>query len=457
VCGMRETTPPAVAVSGAATAVIVLFPQMHSGSWRSTLHVTLETATSLIALLAAFVAVGRLRRYTLLNELMLASALVVLAVSSLFFVTLTLLDLPPPSGLTAKASLAGNVLGALLMALAAFVPRRRLRLRGLALAGGAAAAAAALAFAAVFAGGLAARVPQRLAAAPQAVPGLHAPSVLPAWQLVMAMLYALAAIGFLARFHQLGNKFLGWLAISAVLATAARVDDFLHSVPGPGSAYPAEAFQLLFWAVILIGLVRETQSYWRALPETAVLEERRRVACDLHDGLTQELAYLARNLDLLDGDTNAETLERLQHAVERAQVESRRTIRGLTAPGGQAFETALAEAAREIAERFHIGLEFNSTHDIQLSKTQAEAMMRIACEAVTNAARHSGASRVRVSLRQDGQHAHLQVSDAGCGFDPDADGAGFGLVSMRERARAVCGDLRISSIPGHGSEVEVVL
>jgi signal transduction histidine kinase len=281
--------------------------------------------------------------------------------------------------------------------------------------------------------------------------------MLPDWQLAMAVLYALAAIGFLARFHQFGDKFRGWLVISAVLATAARVDDFLHQVPGPGSAYLGETLLLLFWAVVLTGLMRETHSYWRALPETAVLEERRRVARDLHDGLTQELAYLARNLDLLDGETNAETVERLQQAVERAQVESRRTIRGLTAPGGQAFETELAEAAREIAERFHIGLEFNSTHDIQMSKTRAEAMMRIACEAVTNAARHSGASRVRVSLRQDGQHVHLQVSDAGCGFDPDANGAGFGLVSMRERARAVSGDLRISSIPGHGSEVEVVL
>jgi signal transduction histidine kinase len=84
-------------------------------------------------------------------------------------------------------------------------------------------------------------------------------------------------------------------------------------------------------------------------------------------------------------------------------------------------------------------------------------MLRIACEAVTNAACHSGASRVRVSLTQDGQHVHLQVNDQGCGFDPDADGTGFGLVSMRERARAVGGDVRISSIPGHGSKVEVLL
>jgi signal transduction histidine kinase len=451
--GTRDVTFAAVTVSGAATAAIVLLPQLRAGYWRSALHVTLETAALLIALFAAFLAVGRLRRHPLLNELMLASALVVLPVSSLFFVTLTLLDLPPPSGLTVTAALAGIVLGALLFALAAFVPRRRLRQRELVLAGWAVAAGAALVFATV----LAARSHPRLAAAPQAVPGLHAPPALPAWQLVVAVLYALAAVGFLARFHQAGEEFLGWLVIAAVLATAARVDDFLYPEPGPGSAYLGEAFQLLFWAVILTGLMQETQSYWRAQSEAAALRERRRVACDLHDGLTQELAYLARNLELLDGKTNVETVERLQQAVERAQVESRRTIRGLTAPNGQAFETTLAAAAGDIAQRFHIQLEFDAAGDVQLPKAQAEAMVRIACEAVTNAARHSGASRVRVSLRQDGQHVHLQVNDAGCGFDPYAGGAGFGLVSMRERAHAVGGDLRISSIPGHGSAVEVVL
>jgi signal transduction histidine kinase len=452
--GTRDVTFAAVTASGAATAAIVLLPQLRAGYWRSALHVTLETATLPIALFAAFLAVSRLRRHPLLNELMLASALVVLPVSSLFFVTLTLLDLPPPSGLTVTAALAGDVLGALLFALAAFVPRRRLRQRERVLAGWAVAAGAALVFATVLA---AARSHPRLAAAPQAVPGLHAPSALPAWQLVVAVLYALAAIGFLARFHRAGEELLGWLVIAAVLATAARVDDFLYPEPGPGSAYLGEAFQLFFWAVILTGLIQETQSYWRAQSEAAALRERRQVACDLHDGLTQELAYLARNLELLDGKTNAETLERLQQAVERAQVESRRTIRGLTAPNGQAFETTLAAAAGDIAQRFHIQLEFDATGDVQLPKAQAEAMVRIACEAVTNAARHSGASRVRVSLRQDGQHVHLQVNDAGCGFDPHAGGAGFGLVSMRERAHAVGGDLRISSIPGHGSAVEVVL
>jgi len=84
-------------------------------------------------------------------------------------------------------------------------------------------------------------------------------------------------------------------------------------------------------------------------------------------------------------------------------------------------------------------------------------MVRIACEAVTNAARHSGAGLVRLSLRHEGKRVRLRVSDAGCGFNPGIGGGGFGLISMRERADSVGGDLRISSAPGRGSEVEVVL
>ena len=453
---LPQAAPSAVAVPGAATVIGVLLRQTQVTSQHLAGHATLETAASLIAVLAAFLAVGRLRRHVLLNDVMLASALSVLAVSSLFPGTLTLLGLPGPSGLTVKTSLAGNLLGTLLFALAA-APRRRLGKSGPVLATGAAAAAAALMLATVLTALLVAGPRQRPAAVPQMARGLPVPPLLPASQLVMAVLYGLAAAGYLARFRQLGQQFLGWLAVAAVLAAVARVDGFLHPVPSPDSAYLSEVCQLLFWVVIVIGLMQQAQSYWRARSEAAVLEERRRVACDLHDGLTQELAYLARNLQLLDGEADAETVQRLQQAVERALLESRRAIRGLAAPGRQAFEIALADAVGETAERFHIGLEFDSIRDIRLPESRAEAMVRIACEAVTNAARHSGASRVHVSLRRDGQHVHLQVSDAGCGFDPDTGGEGFGLVSMRERAQSVGGDLRISSIPGRGSDVEVVL
>ena len=83
--------------------------------------------------------------------------------------------------------------------------------------------------------------------------------------------------------------------------------------------------------------------------------------------------------------------------------------------------------------------------------------MRIACEAVTNAARHSGADRVDLRLERDGSALRLWVSDEGHGFDTADPGRGFGLTSMRERAHSVGAELIVSSVPGHGSRVEVTL
>jgi signal transduction histidine kinase len=83
--------------------------------------------------------------------------------------------------------------------------------------------------------------------------------------------------------------------------------------------------------------------------------------------------------------------------------------------------------------------------------------VRIACEAVANAARHSGADRVNLGLERDGSGVRLWVSDEGHGFDPADPGGGFGLTSMRERAHSVGAQLVVSSVPGHGSQVEVAL
>jgi signal transduction histidine kinase len=203
--------------------------------------------------------------------------------------------------------------------------------------------------------------------------------------------------------------------------------------------------------------MREIRSYWHALSAAAVLQERRRIACDLHDGLAQELAYMARNLDSPDRESAGDTLNRLRGAVERAQCESRRAVSTLTAPAGQAVETALADAVGEIAERFQVGLDLDLAPGMRLPAARAEALVRIACEAVTNAARHSGSSRVRLNVERDGPRVRLKVSDQGRGFDIAVPGGGFGLVSMRERARSVGGEVRISSAPGRGSTVEVAL
>lgn len=446
-------------ISSVVTIEIALLPQLHFAYRRPAMHVALETAASLIALLAGFLVFGRLRRGSRLNELVLACALAVLALLNVFCLTVPALAELVPDDLMLWAALMGGSVGAVLFALAAFVPRRRLRRPGLVLAGGAAAVAAAVLLAVVVSD-FTERWPRAAAAAQPSDPAgasFHAQPMVLALQLLMTLLYGLAAAGFLGRSRRLGDEFFGWVAVAAVLAAFAHLNYFLYPLPSSQWVHTGDVFRLSFYAVLLAGSMREIWSYWRALSAAAALEERRRIARDLHDGLAQELAYLARNLDSLDGEAGRDTLRRLRGAVERAQLESRRAISTLAAAGRQAVEVALADAAGEVAERLHVGLELDLVPGIGMSAARAEALVRIACEAVTNAARHSGASRVSLNLERDGSRVRLRVSDSGRGFDTAVAGSGFGLISMRERARSVGGELRVSSVPGRGSEVEAAL
>ncbi len=459
--GMRGWSAAVLAtavVSAVVTLAVALLPQLHFTYWQPLLHAALETAASLIALLAGVLFFGRLRRARWLNELLLACALALLALLNFFLLTVPAVAPLAPPELMAWAALLCSSLGAVLFALAAFVPPRPLR-PGSVLAGGLAGVATAVLVTAV-ASGLIERLPLEGAALqPPELPvrpDLHARPAVLALQLLMTLLYGLAAVGFLRRSRRLGDEFLGWLAIAAILAAASHVNYFLYPSLYSQWVHTGDAFRLCFYAILLAGSMRELWSYWHALSETAVLEERQRIARDLHDGLAQELVYLARNLDSLDGDTSSDTLRRLLRAVERAQFESRRAVSTLAAPAGQAIETALANAVGEIAERFHVVLDLDLVPGVRLSAARAEALMRIACEAVTNAARHSGSSRVRLTVERDGSRVRLWVSDKGCGFDTAARG-GFGLVSMRERAHSVGGELCISSAPGRGSDVEATL
>jgi signal transduction histidine kinase len=148
---------------------------------------------------------------------------------------------------------------------------------------------------------------------------------------------------------------------------------------------------------------------------------------------------------------------RLRQAAERALLESRRAISALAPLRNQDVDVALAEAGAEVAERLGIGLELDLASGLRISPARREVLVRIACEAIANAARHSGAGRVTLRLQRDGSLVRLRVADSGSGFDTAAPAAGFGLTAMRERALSVGGELRIRSTPGRGSEVEVAV
>lgn len=442
----------------ALTAALALAPQLHLGYPAEAADLALDTAASVIGLLAYFLVFGRLRHRTRLNELLLACALAVLALSNLLLCTVPVVAGWAPDDLTVWAAPVAGSFGALLFVLAAFLPDRQLRPSGPLLVVGAGAVTTALLLTMVLVPAFARSLPPQVVASlvvdPSARLDLDGAQFSP--QLAAAVLYGVAALGFLRSSRRSRDEFLGWLAVAAMLAAASQVN-YLLSAINPQSLYGGDAFRCFFYAALLLGSMREIWSYWHALSQAAVLEERRRIACKLHDGVAQELAYLARNLESLDGGADEDGLDRLRRAVKRAQLESRRVISAVAAPSSQPLEVALAEAVTEVAERYHVELDLDLTSDIRLPAPRREAFVRIACEAVSNAARHSGADRVDLRLERDGSGVRLWVIDKGHGFDTADPGGGFGLASMRDRAHSVGAELVVSSVPGHGSQVEVAL
>ena len=290
----------------------------------------------------------------------------------------------------------GRTFCAALFAIAAFAPPCRLWRPGLALAASVVGGTAAVML--HYRGtqwvrrrlGLSSRAGIILGLAPGPYFAQH-PAAL-ALQLATAALYGTAAIGFFCRSRQFGDHFLGWLTISGVLAAFCHLNYALYSYPDWQIVHTGDIFRLCFYTTLLIGSMREIWSYWRALSEAAVLKERRRIACDLHDGLAQDLAFLSRNL-AADREPGEEALRLLRSAVERAQLESRRVVSTLAAADGEPVEVALAKATAEVAKRFQLSLRLDLISGVKVSAAREEALVRIACEAVANAAATAAQAR----------------------------------------------------------------
>jgi signal transduction histidine kinase len=104
---------------------------------------------------------------------------------------------------------------------------------------------------------------------------------------------------------------------------------------------------MLFYGALIAGAAGEVGRYWQASREAAVLDERRRIARDLHDGLAQELAFIVRRAKrLLDGKAGPADAVQITNAAERALDESRRVIATLTRPLDEPLDVVLSEAVK---------------------------------------------------------------------------------------------------------------
>jgi len=447
-------------LSVAATVVVVGVPGIDLAYRRPALHVALETAAALIALLASFLVLGRFLRSRAVADLVLVCALAALAGANLVAALAAATD--TPSRFATWTPVAGRILGSALFAAAAFMPAFSLRRPRAAATWALAALGAVLAAVAVLVAlagtSLPVGVETELAGDPGR-PDLHGHPVVLAVQLVTMALFAAAAVGFSRRRARTGDELIRWLAVGAVFAGFARIHYFLYPSLYSDWVYTGDVFRLLFYGALLVGAAREIRGYWESVAHSAVLQERRRIARDLHDGAAQELAFVLRRLRGLRG-VDENTLGPVISAAERGLDDSRRAIAALSRPLDEPLEIALAEAVEQVAARTGIRLALDLADGVRVAPEIRDGLVRIACEAVNNAANHSGAALVRVKL-VNGAMLRLRVEDEGSGFDPDsvAPGShgGFGLASMRERAEALGAGLRIDASPGGGTRIEVVV
>ncbi|HLX77026.1 MAG TPA: sensor histidine kinase [Terriglobales bacterium] len=224
---------------------------------------------------------------------------------------------------------------------------------------------------------------------------------------------------------------------------------------------------VMAWVVVLGRRLREQMALiGQKLRSGAVLQERNRIARELHDTLEQELAGITMQLDLaVDCFLQApqvarQAMETARNMSRHSMVEARRSVWDLRC---QLLEhgdlvSALTQIVRTPSGRNHNAVTV-SVHGnpMRLPVSIEMNLLRIGQEAVANAVRHGSATRITVELRYAPEAVSLYVSDDGSGFRSEvAGGSGhFGLQDMQERARSMGCQLQIDSQPGQGTRIRV--
>ena len=241
-----------------------------------------------------------------------------------------------------------------------------------------------------------------------------------------------------------------------------------HATPG---RYEPEAVAVVEPVADLLALALEHERLDHQASALAVVEERNRLAREIHDTLAQSLTAIILNLESLKPARAAHlpldisVLEETEALARSALTEARRSVLALypTPLAHQSLRQALAQELDHFGRRANVATQFYVQGAEQpIAPDQATALFRIAQEALQNIYKHAGARTVLMGLTFGTEAVTLSVEDDGVGFDsrtapqPDMRG-GSGLGSMEARTRSLGGHLDILSTPGHGTRVQVNL
>jgi signal transduction histidine kinase len=452
----------AVALTAAAGLTITLV--IGSAGWdpayeNRALHFAKETVAALVLLLVAALLAGRVARRGRLLDLLALAGVLVLATKNLVFSLLTAV-LADPSELTTWRTTGAGMIGAALLAVAALAPRKVVRDRRKAILVTAVCSLAAFVLLSVMAAAFG--LPGALTDRPETRAELRLLSdhpVLVVADVAATVLFMVAGAVFARRARREADEFHMWLGIGATIAAIGYLNYALYSSSYSDFFHAGDLFRLAAVLVLGVGTIRELSKAHALYASASVLEERRRMARDLHEGVAQELAFVAARLHRLPRrEEDDETVAQITAAVRRALDASRHAIATLNRPLEEPLSVALANTARDVVGLTGTRLELLLDPDVTAPASWEQALQDFVREAVTNAIRHGHARNITVRL-EDADGIVLRIIDDGRGFDvssPRAD-ASFGLLGMRERTESLGGEFALTSERGRGTSIEIRL
>jgi signal transduction histidine kinase len=263
------------------------------------------------------------------------------------------------------------------------------------------------------------------------------------------------ADGLLADLH-------GWMWVP--LAVQGRVMGGLSIVHAKADAFTAHHADLALTMANQAAITMVNAHLYAQAQTLATLEERQRLARDLHDAVNQSLFPAGLIADVLprlwqqDPEEGRQSLADLRRLIRGAQAE----LRGLLVElrpivlTDTKLEVLLRQLADALSGRTDIPVVVSVTGESVLPGDVQITLYRICQEALSNVAKHANASQVSIQLQMEAGALDLRIYDDGCGFDPGQSASGrHGLSIMRERAAAIGAGLSIASQPGHGAEIVV--
>ena len=283
-----------------------------------------------------------------------------------------------------------------------------------------------------------------------------APVLLTGLLAVQALLSLLALIGFGLRFRNQGSDLDRWLASAATLSLFSALYRLFTPLMPSTAVSVGDFLRVIAYGVLLVGV-------WRAISAAefgrAVAEERARVAREIHDGLAQYLFALATHASLLEsGRITPEAVSHIKTLAVTAQQEARFAVLALSSAGGTApFDSALRRYVELLTADGALEVDVEIDTRVTLAPDEQIEVFRIVQEGLANVRKHAQTERAEVRIvSRDGQRL-VAVSDDGTGFEETGNGAGQGLLNIRQRAASIAGAATISSRPGSGTVVEVAL